>query len=83
MHLLLDIGLQLQNFVGMDPAIIIKKIEAFADETGMKESSVCQLAFSNPRYLESLRARVRRLPLELEKFEKFVAGRKPSSEDAA
>ncbi|MGN7869577.1 hypothetical protein [Paracoccus sp. 22332] len=57
----------------MDPRIIIEKIERLAAETGLKTSTICQGAFSNPFYLERLERRLERLGDEIERFERFEA----------
>lgn len=59
----------------MNPHVLIAKIEAYSAETGLKTSTICQMAFGNARYLDRLTDRVNRLLDEGERFDRFVESR--------
>lgn len=69
----------------MDPNIIIAEIEAYAAASGLKESTICQRAFSNAKFAERLRSRLERGRDDLSRFRRFVAANPHSTtpEDAA
>lgn len=69
----------------MDPNIILAEIEAYAEASGLKVSTICQRAFSNAKFAERLRARIDRAAEDLERFRDFTARNpvKKITEDAA
>lgn len=59
--------------MGMDPNIIITEIESYSRETGLKPTTICQLALGNARYFDRLRSRIDRFPEEAERLRAFMA----------
>jgi hypothetical protein len=66
----------------MDPNIIITEIERYARETGLKPTTICQLALGNPRYFDRLRSRIDRFPDEAERIRRWMADHPSQSEQA-
>jgi hypothetical protein len=66
----------------MDPNIIISEIERYAQETGLKPTTICQLALGNPRYFDRLRSRIDRFPDEAERIRQWMQEH-PASEAKA
>ncbi len=56
----------------MDPNIIITEIERYAQTTGLKPTTICQLALGNPRYFARLRSRIDRFPDEAERIRQWM-----------
>jgi hypothetical protein len=56
----------------MDPNSIITEIERYSQETGLKPTTICQLALGNPRYFDRLRSRIDRFPDEAERIRAFM-----------
>lgn len=70
---------QMPNTIGlMDPSIIISEIEEYSVSTGLKTTTVCQMAFGNARYLDRLRSRLERLDDDLARFNQFKSQRSVS-----
>jgi hypothetical protein len=57
----------------MDPNIIITEIERYAQEAGLKPTTICQLALGNPRYFDRLRSRIDRFPEEAARIRQWMA----------
>ncbi len=74
---------QMPNIAAMNPHDIIRKIEAYSEETGLKKSTICQMAFGNARYFDRLSDRVYRLTDENERFDRFVEERAPTPDEKA
>ena len=72
------------NIARMDPNIILFEIEAYAAETGMKPTTICQNALGNARFYDRLRRRLERCVSEAERLREFIAKNPARSpEDAA
>jgi prephenate dehydrogenase len=63
----------------MDPNIIIAEIERHARTSGLKPSTICQLALGNPRYFDRLRSRIERFEAEADRIRKWVAENAPEA----
>lgn len=57
----------------MDPNIIISEVEQYSRDSGLKPTTICQLALGNARYFERLRRRIERFPDEAERLRAFMA----------
>ena len=68
---------------GMDPNIIIAEIEEYARRTGLKPSSVCQLATGNARLYDRLKRRVEKDRSSVAALRNWIAERSPTTGDAA
>lgn len=66
----------------MDPNIIISEIERYAQQTGLKPTTICQLALGNARYFDRLRSRIERFPEEAERIRQWMAEH-PTSDSKA
>ena len=56
----------------MDPKCIITAIEEYSLESGLKPTTICQLALGNARYFDRLNARNDRLPAEWRRIKAFM-----------
>ena len=62
----------------MDPQIILDDITEYRRQTGLKVTTICQMAFRNAKYFDRLTARAARLKVEHERFKKFAEANPPS-----
>lgn len=60
------------NIVVMDPRIILEEINAYSRRSGLKVSTICQMAFRNAKYFDRLSARVERLNEERARLREFI-----------
>lgn len=61
----------------MDPNIIITEIKQYAEATGLKPTTICQMALGNPRYFDRLSERTGRLLDEAQRLRDFMAANPP------
>lgn len=61
----------------MDPNIIITEIKQYAEATGLKPTTICQMALGNPRYFDRLSDRTERLADEAKRLREFMAANPP------
>lgn len=61
----------------MDAQQIIAEIKAHAAARGLKTTSLCQMVFRNPRYLQTLEARLARLEAEGQRLAQYLAEHPP------
>ena len=56
----------------MDPNDIIKIIDDYAARTGMKPSTICQMALGNARFYERAKRRIEKYEDESERLHAFI-----------
>lgn len=66
----------------MDPKHIITAIEAYSKATGLKPTTICQLALGNARYFDRLTARKDRLPKEWGRIKAYIDAHPAKTEGA-
>ncbi|TMV11921.1 hypothetical protein FGK64_16850 [Arenibacterium halophilum] len=67
----------------MDPNHIIREIEAYAAATGMKPSTICQMALGNARFHQRAKRRIEKYATEAAKLRAFIAANPPPSREDA
>lgn len=56
----------------MDPNNIIATIDAYSERTGMKPSTICQLALGNARFYDRAKKRIEKYEDEAERLRVFI-----------
>lgn len=56
----------------MNPIDIIATIDAYAARTGMKPSTICQLALGNARFYDRAKRRLEKYEDEAERIHRFI-----------
>lgn len=71
------------NIASMDPSIIIAEIDAHAQASGLKATTICQRALGNARLYERIKRRCDRYAEEAEKLRRWMAENPPQTGEAA